>query len=532
MAVAVAALVAGARAAPSPAPARSDSAAVEGLVISRIEIVPGPVFEPGPNARLRSVQEFGNKVHARTRAGTIRRQLLFHVGERWSEAAGRESGRNLRALDYLEPRRIAARRLNDSAAVRVETRDLWRTSPRFNIASADGRRVGSIGLTDKNLLGYGKSVAVMYRDDENGKAWSTGYTDPNLGGGPLRLRYGAGRGSQGANDQIELGLPFLGLQTPLAWNGGWNRGTGVVHLFAAGSELANFDERVERSELWVGRRLADGDAIQRVLGSFELYDRRFGPSRLSPGAPTSFAGGEENIRIRRLAAELSVWQPNFIERQDVNRVGRTEDFDVGLQAALKAGFAPRLFGSTRDEGFLAARFDLGSATALGFGWVHSLFSTRLVPEVVERIGQIEGHWIAGPWRGHSLAFGALGMAGLDAPRDYQARVGGLDGLRAYPADAVAGRRLWRLNAEERWLFSPPSWRLVRFGSATFFDAAHAWDAGAEGTGWYQDAGIGLRLGAPMWGLSEVLRIDVAWPVTPARDGGHKPVLTFGSSQAF
>jgi hypothetical protein len=30
----------------------------------------------------------------------------------------------------------------------------------------------------------------------------------------------------------------------------------------------------------------------------------------------------------------------------------------------------------------------------------------------------------------------------------------------------------------------------------------------------------------------VLRFDLAWPVEPTRDERRKPVLTFGSSQAF
>jgi len=35
-----------------------------------------------------------------------------------------------------------------------------------------------------------------------------------------------------------------------------------------------------------------------------------------------------------------------------------------------------------------------------------------------------------------------------------------------------------------------------------------------------------------WGLRDVMRVDVAWPIQPTRDGGHAAVLTFGSSQAF
>jgi hypothetical protein len=37
---------------------------------------------------------------------------------------------------------------------------------------------------------------------------------------------------------------------------------------------------------------------------------------------------------------------------------------------------------------------------------------------------------------------------------------------------------------------------------------------------------------PQWSLGQVLRIDVAWPIEPTRDGQRQPILSFGSGQAF
>ena len=511
------------------------------MAIRKVSILPGPVFEPGSDGGLSGLERFANRLHVRTRAGTIRRQLLFGRGDPWSEAVALESARNLRALGFLDLKSMAARRDGDSIHVSVETRDLWRTGLRLNLASAEGGGVGSIGVTEGNLLGLGKSVAVVYRDDENGTSWNLGYDDPNLGGGPLNLHYNAGKGSEGATDQVAVELPFKAVHTPSAWLTGWNRTTQIVHLFSHAEEAANFDYRVERVDLQYGARLAGGhvrapdasvEPVQRVIGSFEVYDRRFGESRLEPGSPPAFAGGEENIRIRRLAVELIAWDPDFVERRNIDRIGRVEDFDLGLRFALKVGFAPLAFGSTQDEGYVRLKLDVGAASRLGFGFVRTEASSRLVPEATERLFQIDARWYA-PWLpGHTLALGALGLAGVEAPRDFQARAGGLNGLRAFPINSVAGERLWRLNAEERWLFTPESWRLARLGSAVFFDAARAWGAGAEGTGWFRDAGLGLRLGVPAWGLTQVVRIDVAWPIEPSRDGGHAPVWTIGSSQAF
>ena len=51
-----------------------------------------------------------NLLHIRTRDRTIRQQLLFAPGEPWREQRGEETARALRTLDYLEPRRLEARR--------------------------------------------------------------------------------------------------------------------------------------------------------------------------------------------------------------------------------------------------------------------------------------------------------------------------------------------------------------------------------------------------------------------------------------
>lgn len=514
---------------------------IEGHFIRRVDILPGAVFDPVEGSRLGGIESLGNRLHARTRSVTIRRQLLFEPGNRWSDARARETARNLRALDYLDPRRVEGRLVGDSVDAIVETRDLWTTTPRFDIASADGKGVGSIGLTERNLAGYGKSVSVFYRDDTNGQSWNFTYDDPNLVGRRERLHWGAGKGSEGATDQVAAGLPFYAERTPRAYWTGWNRSTFVTHLFSGGSETANFDERSERVELWYGGRLPDAAdtrvpeeerVIKRLLGAFELWDRRLGPSRLSPGAPASFAGEEQNIHIRQLASELSLWRPGYIERRNIDRFDRVEDFDLGPQGALKLGFAPQAFGSTDNEGLVRIRLGGGVAAPFGFGWVRASGSTRLAPQLVERIVQLDANWYS-PFRAsHTLALAAFGISGTNTPRDFQVRLGGLNGLRAYPIDAVAGQRAWRLNAEERWRMSPASWRLFILGSAAFFDAARAWGAGAEGSGWFRDAGVGLRLGITSWGVNDVMRVDVAWPIEPARDGGHRPVLSIGSSQAF
>jgi hypothetical protein len=504
----------------------------EGLPIATVTVVPHEVYDPVPEGRIARFHRLANELHICTRASTVREQLLFRPGDRWSDAIGAETARNLRALDFLEPRRIAAARRGDSVDVTVETRDFWTTSPEVNLESSGGHHYGSIGLTERNLLGFGKSVSLAYRQETTGRSRLFAYDDPAVFGSRHQLRYTAGRGSEGATDAIGFALPFYSLETPMSYGEMWGRSTSVTRLYNAGAEAANFDERHETGQIFWGYRMPNSVPVERVQYSFEIDDRRFGPSRLTPGAPQAFAGGEDNLRIHRVAAEWSWWKPRYVELLDIDRMDRIEDFDLGPRVAFKAGVAPRAFGSTTDEGYTRGRLGAGADTRAGFGWFRAEGSSRYAPEAREILGSLDARWYALPVRGHTLVAAAYGTAGTRTERDYQAIVGGLTGLRAYPIEAVAGRRLWRFNLEERWLFSPPEWQLLRLGSAAFYDAARAWGLGAGGTGWYKDAGIGLRIGLPQFGLTEVVRIDVAWTIDPPIDGRHAPVLSFGSSQAF
>jgi len=231
------ALPARARAAAADAPAPADStarraspadpipdadygAAAEGRVIREVRIIRRPVFDPDSGSRLAPYEHFGNRLHIMTRRGTVERQLLFGPGDRWSVARAQETARKLRALEYLDPLRVGATVERDSAVAEVVTRDMWTFTPRFDVASADGHGVGTIGINDRNAFGYGKSLSVFYRNDTNGKSWNFAYDDPNLGGGHGRLHYAAGRGTEGATDQIAAGLPFYAQQSLRAYEGG------------------------------------------------------------------------------------------------------------------------------------------------------------------------------------------------------------------------------------------------------------------------------------------------------------------------
>ncbi len=518
--------------APASFPAPLRTRGIDGLPISRVEVHPLNIYDPVPPGRLAALYRLANRLHIRTRERTLRGQLLFAEGDLWSEEVARENERNLRALDFLYPSRIRTRVERDSVVATVETHDIWTTSPEFNLESADGNQYGSISFTERNLVGLGKSVSVEFRKDAVGSSRSLSYDDPGVGGTHARFHFGAGDAAGGANGQISLGIPFYAQNTRTAFGASWYRNTFVSSLFQGGVEVASLNQRVEETEIHWGWGAKRDLTIQRLVASFSARDRRFGPSRLDPGAPPEFAGGEESLFQRRIAIEGRLWRPQFVERTSVRRMVLTEDIDLGANLALKLGMSPRFLGSTADESYAVLRAGIGAEQSWGFGWVNGSLETRIRHEPREMVQRVDARWYTGNSPRQRLVLGVLGIQGTRVDRDFQLVFGGLNGLRAYPVHAVAGRRGWRFNLEERRLIGENYWNLFTVGAVVFLDAARAWGPGAAGAGWYSAGGGGVRIALPQWSLSQVIRVDVAWPLDPTRDGQRRPVLTFGSSQAF
>jgi hypothetical protein len=100
------------------------------------------------------------KFHVRTKPEVIRRELLFAAGDTVDTLSVAESLRRLRKLPFLEYARIETRQCaapsGESLVLSVVTRDSWTTRPDIKASSSSPR----IGLTERNLLGSGRTVAV------------------------------------------------------------------------------------------------------------------------------------------------------------------------------------------------------------------------------------------------------------------------------------------------------------------------------------------------------------------------------------
>lgn len=511
-----------------------ECADLAGRPVTQVTAKPHDIWDPLPEGVLGRVYAFGNRLHIRTRPATVMASVLVREGQAFDVGRVAESERALRALRFLSPESVLVRVRSDSVELEFHTRDRWTTNPELNLESGGGQLYGSVSLIERNFLGLGWWLAGEYREDPVGITRGLSVSNSHAFGSAWRTEFVASTGTAGKSNAFALEHPFRGEEGRRSMGVRWSRISSEAQLFDRGSLAARLPRRTEEAEVWwgAGERTPTGQ-VRRARVVVAVLDRQLEAARLEPLAAVEFASPKDDLRQRRLGGEVRLWRPRFIQRTGIDRFERVEDFDLGSSVTLEAAFAPKAFGGTVDEGYAQLRLAAGTETgAAGFGLVRAGVRSRFRRDLREVVGTLSARWIEQPFSRMSLVMAAKGEAGHDTPRDFQPVVGGLDGLRAYPVHALAGTQVWRLNAEARFRGGRAAGDLLHVGGAIFSDAARAWGLGASDAPWHHDAGFGLRIALPHVSLDDVLRIDIAWPISPTRDGRREPVLTFGSSQAF
>lgn len=149
---------------------RTSLSAFTGARIRSLRIVTeGPPGFPGVARAL-------DNLHVRTRSATVRRQILFAVGDTVDTVAVGESIRRLRRLRYLTDVELRGVRCGgDDADLVLATRDEWSVKPKVQVGSAGKAEVG---VTERNLLGSGRELSMHVRSQQGRVGVGMTFNDP------------------------------------------------------------------------------------------------------------------------------------------------------------------------------------------------------------------------------------------------------------------------------------------------------------------------------------------------------------------
>jgi len=509
------------------------SASAESLRVGHITIRSLNVFSP-QEAASGWFYRVADALHITTRTATVRRFLLFQEGDVYDPEQLAQTERNLRELPFIKLASVTPTVPHDGVVdVEVITQDGWTTEVGGSFGSKGGVTTYGVNLSEKDLLGSGRTIAVGYDKDAERTTRSFEFKDPYLFAPYWSAELLLATTSDGHQEQLEIQRPFFSFVTPWAADAFVNNVRQNEKLYRDGEVDRQFRQDHRNVRLLYGMALAaSATRAQRLTGGYEDAEDSFDtlPSRPLDRPP-------EDRKFRYLSLRYEDVSNDFLKLNYVDRDLRYEDFNLGRQFSVRLAISPRVLGVDRTTGRVSAsaaegwRLSAGSfllgrlSYATRFGPVNSnallsatgflaiKFDTNPIQTFVSRL-QVDRGW--------------------DLDRDLQLFADGLTGLRAYRIHSFEGNKRIIWNLEHRIFSGREILHLVAPGAVAFVDTGTAVPEGTPLTirSFKTDVGVGLRFGIARAPSNNILRVDFAYAFNRDPRGRRGFLVSFSSSQAF
>jgi hypothetical protein len=504
-------------------------------VIGKIDIDPRNIFEESDPRENKGLYRLADRLHVRTKPSTIRAQLLFRSGDRYSAERLAETERNLRKLVFIYDAKVFPVRYADGKVdVMVITRDVWTLSPSISFGRSGGTNSTSYSLQEENFLGWGKDLEIGRQSNVDRTSNIAEYSDPSVLGSRWTGALAYVDSSDGNQRIAQLSRPFYALDTQWSATLSGQTYDRTVSRYFLGNIVDQFnnDEKTYLIEGGVSTGLVDGWSRRLKFGMY--YDRNDflpTPATTLPAKPLP-----PDRTLSYPFVGFDIIQDRYGKAGDENLIGKTEDLYYGTEVTGEVGYSDAAFGANHDA------LMVKSAVVHGLEWPHEqqLFlnwdlSSRLESDHARNLisdAAVRYYW---RWRPDWLLYGSLsGTVTHLLDPDVQLLLGGDNGLRGYPLRYEAGTSRGLLTVEQRVFTDWYPFRLIRVGAAAFADVGRTWGSGVVGNsdlGLLSDVGLGLRLGNARSGLGNVLHLDIALPLKEV-PGNHKIQLLVQTMQSF
>ncbi|MCI0329362.1 MAG: BamA/TamA family outer membrane protein [candidate division Zixibacteria bacterium] len=473
---------------------------------------------------------WANRLHMRTKEAVVQRELLLQPEETYDSSLAKETERNLRSLGLFGSVSVTSHYVSDSAVdLLVETTDQWSTEGTFSFGGGGGAYEFSLGLEEKNLLGWGQQLELLYEESDLQVGRRGSLYERRIFSKPVSLWVVGESRSDGEYYSVEAGRPLYSSKDRWGANVRLFSFSGPLRFFDAGEELFSFRQTTREAGMSLLRSWGRSFKTNVNVG-YLITQNRF-EAKLADVADARIRYGyilpEE--RVHAFSTGVTWYANRYWEESHLDNFGIVEDVRRGETFSLEYVLAPKFLGSslTRQELALSVgttckagrhflRFSAGNRTTfLPDGWEGTFWQ-----------GGVRYYWRWGTHQTAALRFDLSAINGLS--RFGQFLLGGESGLRGYEARSFSGSRMVLGTMEQR-IFGPRFFSLFGLGGALFADLGEAWKTGEDfrsgklKSNW----GIGLRVGLLRSSQFKVLRFDWARPF-----GRGDWVFSFGTGMSF
>ncbi|MCI0694504.1 hypothetical protein L0337_21155 [candidate division KSB1 bacterium] len=462
-------------------------------VIRKIDVIAADLFDPDDEFVF---ADLINALHIRTRRGTIQQEFLFKSSEQRHQSVVDETERNLRALGLFSEVAIRTAPIApDTVDLVVMTRDKWSTNLNTTYKREGGIQYFGAGVTERNLLGFGKSLDISYNHSTERLARQIQWHDNRFFGSRLAMTLKIQRNTDKRSFSMAVARPFF------AWQSNW--GFGFFHEKTDGTYREYRD----------GQRIAEhplkNRAAQLILNHYwgERVKRR-----LMLGAIHQMERVDTRTRKLNLAgAGLGLLKRRYFKTKNLDAFDLTEDVAAGVVGEVVGGMnfpeeRPKLnqpFFSCRG---VWAKADSGKTSLFLSTHLQTFFeASRPQDMLLEHELKIYQ-----PLSEHLLVARVLWRQIKNSSLLQSLSLGDENGLRGFGLRGRTGAKLLLANFESRLRTDIRFW-FLRLGFTAFVDLGEAWDEheAVNLAELKSSLGMGLRLGNAKYAAG-INRIDFAY----------------------
>ncbi len=291
--------------------------------------------------------------NVRTLDSVIRREFTFAEGDAFNRSKLAATRRNLRALGFFRSvdLRVEDGSSPDRVVVQVEVEEQSTGSLSFGIGySSVDKVVGSLTLTERNLLGRGQEIALSYETSDGGDLYRFAFTEPRYQGRDLAVGVDVYRREEDGGSLQTYDLTRTGVSPTVEFPLSDETRMQVNYLL----ESQFTDRVVGTSDLIRSKR---GKTLKSSAGYRLVWDRRDDP--LQPRSGTV-------LTLRQQLAGLG-GDTRTISSEATGNYFTPLDRDATLIGSLKfwGGAVTKMGGYDLEA---ADRFNVGGSILRGFAY--------------------------------------------------------------------------------------------------------------------------------------------------------------------
>lgn len=323
---------------------------MKGKIISDIDITPldvfGPTFDDTTRKAKSWLERTANAVHTKSNLNTIKKLLMFKVGDKVNPELMYENERIIRSLPYIKDVRfIIVQDTVYTGLVRVHVL----TKDRFSLgASGDvnGTSSAALELYNQNIFGVGHEISFRFVGHMRHQPYmglETFYKINNIRGKFINISAGYMNTYEKEGFSFMLNKPFI---TPSIK---WGFGASALRMYRTNRLLENDPVMTELPlnlsyfSLWGGHSFqihANQYNNSQMVFSAGIYNRTY-YHRPTPSPLDRQYFSNSTFYL----ASLTFTQRRFVQDQLVYSYGITEDIPEGFKNEIVYGFDTNEFGN-------------------------------------------------------------------------------------------------------------------------------------------------------------------------------------------